>query len=131
VEFTETVPLKAGGVEERNLSALRTLGVRVAIDDFGAGHASLEYLKKFSFDVLKIDRSYVANLAESPVDNVLIAAICEIGRVSGIEIVAEGVETGEQLDLLKAAGCTHFQGYLLGRPTPLARKSVPSQVRAA
>lgn len=131
VEITETVPLKAGGVEERNLSALRTLGVRVAIDDFGAGHASLEYLKKFSFDVLKIDRSYVANLAESPVDNVLIAAICEIGRVSGIEIVAEGVETGEQLDLLKAAGCTHFQGYLLGRPTPLARKSVPSQVRAA
>jgi len=131
IEVTETVPLKSGGVEERNLAALRELGVRVAIDDFGAGHASLEYLKKFSFDVLKIDRSYVANLADNPVDNVLVAAICEIGRVSGIEIVAEGVETAEQLELLKAAGCTHFQGFLLGRPQPLARKNVPLGARAA
>ena len=131
VEITETVPLKANAIEERNLQALREMGIRVAIDDFGAGHASLEYLKKFSFDVIKIDRSYVANLAESPVDNVLIAAICEVGRVSGIEIVAEGVETEEQFQLLCAAGCTLYQGYLLGRPAPLKRKTVSSGARAA
>lgn len=131
VEITETVPLKANAVEARNLQALREMGVRVAIDDFGAGHASLEYLKKFSFDVLKIDRSYIANLAESPVDNVLVAAICEVGRVSGIDIVAEGVETEEQFRLLNAAGCTLYQGYLLGRPAPLKRKSVPPGAYAA
>jgi len=131
VEVTETVPLKATHVDERNLLALREMGVRIAIDDFGAGHASLEYLKKFSFDVLKIDRSYIANLVESPVDRVLVAALCEVGRVAGIEIVAEGVETEEQFQLLKTAGCTLYQGYLLGRPAPLSRKSISPGMAAA
>ena len=109
----------------------RDAGARIAIDDFGAGHASLEYLKKFSFDVLKIDRSYIANLVESPVDRVLVAALCEVGRVAGIEIVAEGVETEEQFQLLKTAGCTLYQGYLLGRPAPLSRKSISPGMAAA
>ena len=124
VEITESVALRSDAVEMRNIEALRALGVAIAIDDFGSGHASLEYLKKFPFDIIKIDRGYVANLATSRVDAVLVTAICEVGRSLGLRIVAEGVETEEQLALLKATGCTDLQGYLLGRPAPLGRKRI-------
>ena len=119
VEITETVPLAAGAVECANLDALRALGVRVAIDDFGAGHASLQYLRGLSFDILKVDRSYVANVATSRVDGIIVAAICTIARTIDVEVVAEGVETPAQLAALQAAGCAAFQGFLLGRPMPL------------
>lgn len=119
VEITETVPLSAGNVEMENLAALRALGVRVAIDDFGAGYASLQYLRGFSFDIIKIDRSYVANLGASRIDGMIVAAICDIARSLPVEVVAEGIETQEQYMQLRQAGCTGFQGYLLGRPQPL------------
>jgi diguanylate cyclase (GGDEF)-like protein len=130
VEITETVPLLAGTVETRNLDRLRALGVAIAIDDFGSGHASLEYLKKYPFDTIKIDRAYTANLATSRVDAVLVAAICEVGRSLGLRIVAEGVETEEQLVLLRAIGCTDVQGYLFGRPAPLRRPLVTTEAAA-
>jgi diguanylate cyclase (GGDEF)-like protein len=130
VEITESVPLLAGDVELANLTRLRALGVRIAIDDFGAGHASLYYLRRFAFDVIKIDRTYVANIGESRVDAMIVSAICEIARSLPVEVVAEGVETEDQLTLLKAAGCTGFQGYHLGRPQPLARL-VPAVADAA
>jgi diguanylate cyclase (GGDEF)-like protein len=119
VEITETVPLNAGMVERANIDALRAMGIRIAIDDFGAGHASLQYLRGLPFDILKIDRTYVANLETRQVDGVIIAAICTVARAIGVDVVAEGVETDAQLTALKAAGCTGFQGYLLGRPAPL------------
>ncbi|MHB1103070.1 MAG: putative bifunctional diguanylate cyclase/phosphodiesterase [Devosia sp.] len=119
VEVTETVPLKAGAIEFENLKALRALGVRVAIDDFGAGYASLEYLRGFAFDIIKIDRIYVSNLTQSRVDALIVGAICDIARSLGVEVVAEGVETPEQLKALQRAGCTALQGFLLGRPEPL------------
>lgn len=119
IEITETVPLAAGLVEQGNLETLRSLGFRVAIDDFGAGHASLQYLRGFAFDVIKIDRTYVANIGESRIDAMIVEAICDIARSLEVDVVAEGVETEVQLELLRGAGCTAFQGYLIGRPGPL------------
>jgi EAL domain-containing protein (putative c-di-GMP-specific phosphodiesterase class I) len=121
VEITETVPLDAGKIELANLAALRALGVRIAIDDFGAGHASLQYLRGFAFDIIKIDRSYVANLSANRIDAMIVSAICDIARSLPVDVVAEGVETQAQLDQLRLAGCTCFQGFLLGRPLPLQK----------
>ena len=121
VEITETVPLNARAAELDNLDALRALGVRIAIDDFGAGHASLQYLRGFAFDIIKIDRSYVMNLGESRIDGMIVTAICDIARSLPVDVIAEGVETQEQFRHLKLAGCTGFQGFLLGRPEPLRK----------
>lgn len=125
-EITETVPLQARGIELANVDALRALGVRIAIDDFGAGHASLQYLRGFAFDIIKIDRTYVSNLGSNRIDAIIVSAICDIARSLPVEVVAEGIETQEQLTLLRLAGCTGFQGYLLGRPQPLAKPMVAS-----
>lgn len=122
VEITETVPLTAGGVAMANLEALRAMGVRIAIDDFGAGHASLQYLRGFAFDIIKIDRTYVANLADSRIDAMIVSAICDIARSLPVEVIAEGIETQEQLAKLKLAGCTGLQGFLLGRPAALVAR---------
>lgn len=119
VEVTETVPMQAGTIELANLLALRTAGVRVAIDDFGAGYASLEYLRGFNFDIIKIDRSYVANLPGGRADALIVSAICKIARSLQVEVVAEGIETEAQMRFLKRSGCAGLQGYLLGRPQPL------------
>lgn len=125
VEVTETVPLKAGAIELENLKALRALGLRVAIDDFGAGYASLEYLRDFAFDIIKIDRIYVASMIQSRVDALIVGAICDIARSLDVDVVAEGVETAGQLEALQRAGCTAMQGYLLGRPEPLRLRERP------
>jgi len=119
VEITETVPLYARQIEMENLAALRAMGVRVAIDDFGAGHASLQYLRGFAFDIIKIDRSYISNISANRVDGMIVTAICNIARSLPAEVIAEGIETPEQLALLREAGCTGFQGFLLGRPAAL------------
>ena len=134
VEITETVPMTAKGREQENLDALRQMGVRIAIDDFGAGHASLQYLRGFTFDIIKIDRSYVSNIAHNRIDAMIVSAICDIARSLPVEVIAEGVETPEQLAMLQRAGCTGLQGFLLGRPLPLARlqaNRVPAEADAA
>ncbi len=122
VEVTETVPLDGDRPAKDNLKALRALGVRVAIDDFGAGYASLQYLRSFDFDIIKIDRTYVANATHSRIDAMIIGAICKIARSLPVEVIAEGVETAEQLEFLTKAGCTGLQGFYLGRPMPLSRR---------
>ena len=119
VEITETVPLQKNSAERKNLEFLRALGVRIAVDDFGAGHASLGYLRDLSFDILKIDRAYVAEITSRPVDSMIVQSICRIAASLGVVVVAEGVETREQHAVLVELGCTAFQGYLLGRPEPL------------
>lgn len=124
IEVTETVPMVAGAVEQANLDAIRALGLKVAIDDFGAGHASLQYLRGFAFDIIKIDRTYIANLGDNRIDAMIVGAICDIARSLKVDVIAEGVETETQLDMLRRAGCTAFQGYLLGRPQPLGKSSV-------
>lgn len=120
VEVTESVRLASAGPETANLDALRAMGVRIAIDDFGAGNASLAYLKDYAFDVLKVDRAYAGSLSSSRVDWMIVESVCKIARASNMSVVVEGVETQAQLDALQELGSCALQGYLLGRPQPLA-----------
>ncbi|HVY51080.1 MAG TPA: bifunctional diguanylate cyclase/phosphodiesterase [Devosia sp.] len=119
IEVTESVLMRAGGIETANLAELRRHGVRIAIDDLGTGHASLEYLRSFAFEVIKIDKSYIAHLLTSRIDRVIVSAVCDIARTLDVEVIAEGVETREQLEELRRLGCNSVQGYLLGYPAPL------------
>jgi EAL domain-containing protein (putative c-di-GMP-specific phosphodiesterase class I) len=100
------------------LNALSALGVRVALDDFGTGYASLGYLRSFRFDTLKIDQSFVRDLSDDGDCLTIVRAITGLGRSLGLRVLAEGVETGPQLDQLRQAGCHSAQGYLFSRPRP-------------
>jgi diguanylate cyclase (GGDEF)-like protein len=102
----------------RTLTALKALGVQLAMDDFGTGYSSLSYLRKFPFDKLKIDRSFINDVTDNTEAQTIVQAIITLGRNLGLEVTAEGVETKRQLDLLRQQGCTYAQGYLLGRPHP-------------
>jgi EAL domain-containing protein (putative c-di-GMP-specific phosphodiesterase class I) len=92
--------------------------VKLSIDDFGTGHSSLSYLRRFRIDQLKIDRSFITNIAENRDDASITAAIISLGRSLGIQLVAEGVETQEQADILSSQGCRFFQGFHFGKPVP-------------
>jgi diguanylate cyclase (GGDEF)-like protein/PAS domain S-box-containing protein len=100
------------------LLKLRDLGVRVSIDDFGTGYSSLSYLRDLPINTLKIDRSFVQGLGSDRRDNALVSAVVGMAIELGLEVVAEGVETQEQLDQLERLGCSQAQGYLFGRPAP-------------
>ncbi|KEQ54028.1 EAL and GGDEF domain-containing protein [Sphingobium chlorophenolicum] len=121
IEVTETVFLGRGAEQvERALHRLSAAGVRIALDDFGTGYASLSHLKQYPVDVLKIDRSFISNIERDAGDAVIVDAIVNLGNSLGMEVVAEGVETAGQADLLIARGCIIGQGYLMGRPRPWA-----------
>jgi diguanylate cyclase (GGDEF)-like protein/PAS domain S-box-containing protein len=102
------------------LRRLKTLGVRIAMDDFGTGYSSLSYLQSFPFDKIKIDRAFVANLGHSRQAATIIRAVIALGRGLDLPVVAEGVETQEQLDFLASENCNEIQGYFVGRPQPIA-----------
>ena len=119
IEVTENVVLRrAGGPIVECLERLREAGVKVALDDFGTGYASLVHLRDLPADVLKIDRSFVAQLADDASSRVIVQAVVALASGLGKRVVAEGIETGVQLDLVKVLGCDYGQGYLLGRPAP-------------
>ena len=118
VEITEGLLLDASSGVTDKLLQLRDAGIQVALDDFGTGYSSLSYLKKFDIDYLKIDRSFTRNLAPHSSDMALSEAIIVMAHKLGLRVVAEGVETAEQRDLLLAAGCDYGQGYLFARPMP-------------
>lgn len=118
LEITESVLLRESEANLVVLHELRTLGVRISMDDFGTGHSSLSYLRSFPFDKLKIDRSFVAHLGESEECLAIVRAVMGLGRGLGIATVAEGVETEQQLRRLRLEGCSEVQGHLLGRPQP-------------
>lgn len=119
-EITESVALTATPGVLESLRTLRHLGARVALDDFGTGNCGFNSLRSLPIDCIKIDRSYIQTMESDPVAAILVSAIGAIGRVGDLAIVAEGIETDDHLRLAKAAGCTAFQGYHLGRPAPLA-----------
>jgi diguanylate cyclase (GGDEF)-like protein/PAS domain S-box-containing protein len=118
VEITEGLLLDASSAVSNRLLQLRDAGIQVALDDFGTGYSSLSYLKKFDIDYLKIDRSFTRNLAPDSSDMALSEAIIVMAHKLDLKVIAEGVETPEQRDLLATAGCDYGQGYLFAKPMP-------------
>jgi diguanylate cyclase (GGDEF)-like protein/PAS domain S-box-containing protein len=120
LEITESVLLHGSADNVEMLHKLRLMGISIVLDDFGTGYSSLSYLRMFPFDKIKIDRSFVHELAKNADCAAIVSAVAGLGHSLRIGTVAEGVETESQLMLVKAAGCTHAQGYLFGRPAPAA-----------
>ena len=102
------------------MNALRSMGIAIVMDDFGTGYASLSYLAEMPFDKIKIDRSFVADMPTREASRAIVGAVINLALHLGMEITAEGVETEEQLIILKAAGCSNAQGYYFSRPKPFA-----------
>ncbi|MGL4729862.1 MAG: putative bifunctional diguanylate cyclase/phosphodiesterase, partial [Bosea sp. (in: a-proteobacteria)] len=125
LEITETVMMADDRTTWLTLNGLRSLGVRIALDDFGVGHSSLSYLHRFRFDKIKIDRSFVSSIESDPVNGAIVRAVIRLGAELGISIVAEGVETQAQATALRIESCQLFQGYLFGRPGEAAGLSFP------
>lgn len=120
VEITEGMLMDADDMIVNKLLLFRDNGIQVSLDDFGTGYSSLSYLKKFDIDYIKIDQSFVRHLEPNSSDLALCEAMIVMAHKLGIKVIAEGVETAEQRDLLIAAGCDYGQGYLFARPLPAA-----------
>ncbi|MEO6118509.1 MAG: EAL domain-containing protein [Methylotenera sp.] len=118
IEITENLLLDARESVIDQLHAFREAGIQIAIDDFGTGYSSLSYLRKFDIDYLKIDQSFTSNISAGSSDMVLCEAIIVMAHKLGIKVIAEGIETKEQLDLLTSAGCDYGQGYWFSKPVP-------------
>ena len=131
LEITESVLLQNSEATLSVLHELRTFGVRISLDDFGTGYSSLSYLRSFPFDKIKIDRSFVSELATREDSMAIVRAVTGLGKSLGIVTTAEGVETDAQFDLLRQEGCTQAQGYLFSPPRPVAEvETMLSRARA-
>ncbi len=120
LEITEAALLQNADSIVGTLQQLRELGTRIAMDDFGTGYSSLSYLRKFPFDRIKIDKSFIADADSNADSAAIVRTIAALGETLGMETTAEGIETIEQLKLVQRAGCTEGQGYLIGRARPAA-----------
>jgi len=118
IELTESVLMRDTESAIRQVAALRKLGVRVSLDDFGTGYSSLGYLSRFTLDKLKIDQCFVRNITSDPRSAAIASATIALAHGLGIAVIAEGVETDEQLEYLHTAGCARIQGYIVGKPMP-------------
>jgi EAL domain-containing protein (putative c-di-GMP-specific phosphodiesterase class I) len=116
IEVTETVLLSDDDVTRRNVARLRALGIGLALDDFGTGFSTMSTLVRFSFDKLKIDSSFVKESVHRRESAAVVRGIVALAREIGMPTTAEGIETQEQLDFVRVCGCTHAQGFLLGKP---------------
>jgi len=116
LEMTEGVLIENPDEARRRLDGLHSIGVQLALDDFGSGYSSLTYLQRFHFDKLKIDQGFVQSLGHARGSEAIIQAIVGLGRALNLSVTAEGVETEEQRVLLRLAGCDEMQGYLFARP---------------
>jgi EAL domain-containing protein (putative c-di-GMP-specific phosphodiesterase class I) len=119
LEITESVIMRHGDVPVETLRALHAMGVRLTIDDFGTGYSSLAYLKRFPIQTLKIDRSFIKDLTVDADDDAIVSAVIALARGLGLNVVAEGVETPEQLRFLRSKRCYTVQGYLFSKPLPV------------
>jgi EAL domain-containing protein (putative c-di-GMP-specific phosphodiesterase class I) len=120
LELTESTLLGNLETAEQSMLRLKAIGVRFALDDFGTGYSSLLYLRRFPFDKLKIDSSFVRSIETAPDAAAIVHAIVSLGRGLGMKVTAEGVENAEQHLFLRAAGVHSMQGYRFGRPGPAA-----------
>jgi len=118
LEVTERQLVGSGESVHADLVALRALGLRLAVDDFGTGFNSLAYLRRFDFDEIKIDRSFISGLGHDRTDTAVTSSVITLGQSLELVVVAEGVETEAQYNCLRDLGCDHAQGYLLQRPAP-------------
>lgn len=121
LELTESMIVEDEDKAEAAISELRDLGISLALDDFGTGYSSLIYLRRFSFDKIKIDRSFLEAMETTGESAILIHSVVHLGRALGLTVCAEGIETVEQHRFLQAAGCHELQGYLFSKPVPAAR----------
>ncbi|WP_245606915.1 sensor domain-containing protein [Simplicispira psychrophila] len=129
LEITESALAEQPEEALKVLRRMGDLGLRLAVDDFGTGYSSLAHLKRFPIDVLKIDQSFIREIPQSADDMAISAAIIAMGQSMGLEVLAEGVETPEQLAFLRARGCHSYQGYLRSRPLPAAEFAVLLQAQ--
>lgn len=118
LELTESVVMEDYAAVVRQMNLLRQCGVHIAMDDFGTGYSSLSYIHRIPVDVLKIDRSFIERLADPEGTRPIVEAVIAMAKHLGLHVVAEGVETQEQQDILQQAGCQGFQGFLFARPLP-------------
>jgi diguanylate cyclase (GGDEF)-like protein len=132
LEITEGVLLQDNDANLKTLHRLRALGIRVSMDDFGTGYSSLSYLRSFPFDKIKIDRSFVSDVSNRKDGDAIIRAIAGLGKSLGMTTVAEGVETADQMERIRAEGCTDIQGYHISRPVPATEiQALLANVRSA
>ena len=119
LELTESVVLSDVADVVAKMHALKALGIKLSLDDFGTGYSSLSYLKQLPLDQIKIDQSFVRDIATDPNDAVMVQTIIDMAQNFRLNVLAEGVETEAQLDFLKQNGCMAYQGYLFGKPLPI------------
>jgi EAL domain-containing protein (putative c-di-GMP-specific phosphodiesterase class I) len=138
LEITESVMMQNTEAVVAALHQLRSLGVKVSMDDFGTGYSSLSYLRRFPFDKLKIDRCFISDLSKDDESGLaIVRSVTALAKSLGMITTAEGVETKEQMELVRMVGCTEVQGYYVGRPQPLQevsrvlQDSMPRQARSA
>ncbi len=131
LEITESALMADAESNVVTLAELKTLGVRLAVDDFGTGYSSLTYLSRFPVDFLKIDRSFVDGLGQESDDTAIVHSVISLAHSLRLEVIAEGVESGDQSERLRALGCRYGQGYHFSRPLtaeamgPLLRYPAP------
>lgn len=118
LEVTESFVMDTPEISIPVMRELTRMGIELAIDDFGTGHSSLAYLKELPVSKLKIDRSFVRDMPSDPDDTAIVQAVIGLGASLGLTVLAEGIETREQRELLQREGCDEGQGYFLGRPVP-------------
>jgi EAL domain-containing protein (putative c-di-GMP-specific phosphodiesterase class I) len=119
LEITESVLADESEAPRTRLERLRALGVRLAVDDFGTGYSALGYLKTFPFDIVKVDRSFVRGLGRDRGDSAIVSAVLGMAKALGMEVVAEGIETEQQLACLNELGAAYGQGFYFARPGPV------------
>jgi EAL domain-containing protein (putative c-di-GMP-specific phosphodiesterase class I) len=120
LELTESMLLDDSETTITSMNQLKKIGVRFELDDFGTGYSSLQYLKRLPLYQLKIDQSFVRDLTEDANDRALVTTIITMAHNLGLKVIAEGVETAEQLQFLKENNCDHYQGYYFSKPVPIA-----------